>query len=158
MGLGGLWELMMDREAWHVWFMGSQRVGHDWTTEPNGTEFQFHLLMGYWKDQMRQRISGVFESLHIPFKHRTLIFKLKPKLKPVLKSLTRVQRKPTQPQFEQSENASHLHLLPTFLPLSKCLLFFSVAHQAARSHWRKEKVTVSQVLIILLVREICHAS
>ena len=24
MGLGGLWELVMDR-----WFMGSQRVGHD---------------------------------------------------------------------------------------------------------------------------------
>ena len=30
MGLGGLWELVMDREAWRaVWFMGSQRVGHD---------------------------------------------------------------------------------------------------------------------------------
>ena len=28
-GLGGLWELVMDREAWHVRFMGSQRVGHD---------------------------------------------------------------------------------------------------------------------------------
>ena len=30
MGLGGLRELVMDREAWHaVQFMGSQRVGHD---------------------------------------------------------------------------------------------------------------------------------
>ena len=29
MGLGGLQELVMDREAWHAWFMGSQRVGHD---------------------------------------------------------------------------------------------------------------------------------
>ena len=30
MGLGELRELVMDREAWHaVWFMGSQRVGHD---------------------------------------------------------------------------------------------------------------------------------
>ena len=29
MGLGGLWELVMDREAWLLWFMGSQRVGHD---------------------------------------------------------------------------------------------------------------------------------
>ena len=27
MGLGGLWELVMDREGWR--FMGSQRVGHD---------------------------------------------------------------------------------------------------------------------------------
>ena len=29
MGLGGLWELVMDREAWLLWFMGLQRVGHD---------------------------------------------------------------------------------------------------------------------------------
>ena len=29
MALGGLRELVMDREAWHAWFMGLQRVGHD---------------------------------------------------------------------------------------------------------------------------------
>ena len=29
MGLGGLWELVMDREAWRPAFMGSQRVRHD---------------------------------------------------------------------------------------------------------------------------------
>ena len=28
MGLDGLWELVMDREAGVMWFMGSQRVGH----------------------------------------------------------------------------------------------------------------------------------
>ena len=32
MSLGKLWELVMDREAW---FMGSQRVRHDWATELN---------------------------------------------------------------------------------------------------------------------------
>ena len=39
MGLGGLWELVMDREAWNavLWFMGLQRVGHDWATELNWT-------------------------------------------------------------------------------------------------------------------------
>ena len=29
MGLGGLREMVMDREAWRMQFMGSQRVGHD---------------------------------------------------------------------------------------------------------------------------------
>ena len=29
MSLGRLRELVMDREAWHAAFMGSQRVGHD---------------------------------------------------------------------------------------------------------------------------------
>ena len=29
MGLGGLQELVMDREAWRAAILGSQRVGHD---------------------------------------------------------------------------------------------------------------------------------
>ena len=39
MGLGGLQELVMDREAWRAaGYMESQRVGHDWVTELNWTE------------------------------------------------------------------------------------------------------------------------
>ena len=35
MGLGGLWELVMDREAWHAAVHGSQRVRYDSATELN---------------------------------------------------------------------------------------------------------------------------
>ena len=35
MSLNKLRELVMDREACMLWFMGSQRVGHDWATELN---------------------------------------------------------------------------------------------------------------------------
>ena len=35
MGLSELQELVMDREAGMLWFMGSQRVGYDWATELN---------------------------------------------------------------------------------------------------------------------------
>ena len=38
MSLGGLWELMMDREAWHAAVHRVARVGHDWVTELNWTE------------------------------------------------------------------------------------------------------------------------
>ena len=34
-GLGKLWELVVDRRPGVLWFMGSQRVGHDWATELN---------------------------------------------------------------------------------------------------------------------------
>ena len=37
MSLSRLWELVMDREAWLLQSMGSQRVGHDWATEQTET-------------------------------------------------------------------------------------------------------------------------
>ena len=39
MGLGGLWQLVMDRETSVLQFMGSQRVGHDSATELNRNLF-----------------------------------------------------------------------------------------------------------------------
>ena len=39
MSLSKLRKLVMDREAWHVQSMGLQRVGHDWVTKLNWTEF-----------------------------------------------------------------------------------------------------------------------
>ena len=38
--LSELWEMVMDREAWHAAIHGLQRVGHDWTTELNWTELR----------------------------------------------------------------------------------------------------------------------
>jgi len=44
--LGGLLELVMDREPGVLQFKGSQRVGHDWTTELNWAE-ELHSMCGW---------------------------------------------------------------------------------------------------------------
>ena len=45
MSLSNLRELVMDREAWHAWSIGSQGVGDDWATELNWTEGMFERLI-----------------------------------------------------------------------------------------------------------------
>ena len=49
MSLSKLRELVIDREPGVLWFMGSQRVGHDWATELNWAEqlFMWHLHCTY---------------------------------------------------------------------------------------------------------------
>ena len=44
MSLSELWVLVMDKEAWSAWFMGSQRVGHNWPTELNWTELKIGVI------------------------------------------------------------------------------------------------------------------
>ena len=52
MGLGGVRELVMDREAWCGVVHGSQRVGHDWATELKNTGAgSLSLLQGIFLNQ-----------------------------------------------------------------------------------------------------------
>ena len=46
--LSELRELVMDREAGVLQFMGSQRVGHDWVTEMNWTELIYSIRLLRW--------------------------------------------------------------------------------------------------------------
>ena len=61
MGLGGLQEFVMDRDACMLWFMGLQRVRHNWVTELDWTELnlitvypcllqnsQYFLQLKFW--------------------------------------------------------------------------------------------------------------
>ena len=57
MSLSELWELVMDKEAGVLRFMGLQRVGHDWATELNWAELRTgksklsnHSGAGFWRE------------------------------------------------------------------------------------------------------------
>ena len=55
MSLGKLQELVMDREAWRATVQLSERVGHNWVTELNGT---YCLKGGKWVIKFPNALSG----------------------------------------------------------------------------------------------------
>ena len=71
MGLGGVQELVMDREAWRAGFMGSQRVGHEWAPELYYKFYSlfYHLL--FLIANLKSFISIYILSVHLlcNFKH-----------------------------------------------------------------------------------------
>ena len=52
-GLGGLWDLVMDRRPGVLWFMGFQTFHHDWATELKWTELLYNIVVVfaiYWHE------------------------------------------------------------------------------------------------------------
>ena len=65
MSLSKLWELLMNREAWQLQFMRSQRAGHNWLTELNlcwnwssSTLATWCKKLTHWKRSMLGQIEG----------------------------------------------------------------------------------------------------
>ena len=60
--LSKLQELVMDREAWCVQSMGSQRVGYDWATELNPLQYSWVSLVA----QMVNNLPAIWETWFQP--------------------------------------------------------------------------------------------
>ena len=57
--LSELRELVMDREAWLLRFIGLQRVGHDWVTELNWTEQKTEVDNLKWNNLLSCSIESI---------------------------------------------------------------------------------------------------
>ena len=65
-----IWISVIIREAWHLWFLGLQRVGHDWETELNWTDiisdvghlFMYLLVicMSFWEKSVFRSSANFF--------------------------------------------------------------------------------------------------
>ena len=62
MSLSELREMVVDREAWRAGFMWSQRVGHDWATELNWTEYSFMTTLSLGCFHWVWKFLGIFEN------------------------------------------------------------------------------------------------
>ena len=63
MSLGKLWELVMDRKAGMLWFMGLQRVGHDWATDMNWLQQPNYSVIHIFF-QVKMYLSTELKNLH----------------------------------------------------------------------------------------------
>ena len=80
MSLSELRELVMDREAWRAVIYGVTRVGHDWVTELNWTEWLIYYILNAlnsleYENSSKDTLEHMNSSSSLQEKHYYLIFK-----------------------------------------------------------------------------------